>query len=62
MDDIPQGGAGGVPLHHDDTAEERGGEDREKRPGSRTAPTVRAGAQVAEQKAEPEPEPEEDGN
>ncbi|MFG2819693.1 hypothetical protein ACGFX4_09725 [Kitasatospora sp. NPDC048365] len=53
MDDIPQGGAGGVPLHHDEPEPEQ---KQEKRPGRHTAPTVRAGTPVAEQKAEPERE------
>ncbi|MFE6746306.1 hypothetical protein ACFVGM_10665 [Kitasatospora purpeofusca] len=53
MDDLPQGGAGGVPQHHDNHGEERPARsDRaDEHPRSRTAATVKAGVPVAEQRS-----------
>ncbi|MFF3071758.1 hypothetical protein ACFVSN_36030 [Kitasatospora sp. NPDC057904] len=52
MDDVPQGGAGGVPLHHEtDATKDRPAEDQPA-----PAKTVRAGKPVAEQRTEnPDP-------
>ncbi|MFI6847730.1 hypothetical protein OG535_29770 [Kitasatospora sp. NBC_00085] len=50
MDDIPQGGAGGVPGHHDDTGD-RGSPDQQDR-RDRQVKTVRAGEPVAEQQSD----------
>ncbi|MEV4557969.1 hypothetical protein AB0K51_13350 [Kitasatospora sp. NPDC049285] len=60
MDDIPQGGSGGVPLHHDD--DEHDDADRlaqKDQPKTRTVLTVRASKPVAEQTSDPAPEPDE---
>ncbi|MQS16845.1 hypothetical protein F7Q99_32830 [Streptomyces kaniharaensis] len=59
-DDTPQGGAGGVPLHHN--GEPHGPHEHPEPPERRTdtVKTVRAGTPVAEQKATPVPsEPDE---
>ncbi|MEV6206215.1 hypothetical protein [Kitasatospora sp. NPDC051914] len=48
MDDIPQGGAGGVPGQHDDEQDDR---------RTPTVKTVRAGTPVAEQDADTEHPP-----
>ncbi len=58
MDDIPQGGSGGVPGHHDgESDDDRRGPDE----GAQPVKTVRAGAPVAEQKADKADGDEADG-
>ncbi|MFD0526639.1 hypothetical protein ACFQ1I_04230 [Kitasatospora arboriphila] len=67
MEDIPQGGAGGVPGHHADEhhgdrndrgdRDERGDRDDRRTP---TVKTVRAGTPVAEQEPEGQQTEDED--
>ncbi|MCU7826811.1 hypothetical protein [Kitasatospora sp. DSM 101779] len=51
MEDIPQGGAGGVPGHHGDEPREHHHDDQDDR-RTPTVKTVRAGTPVAEQEPE----------
>ncbi|MFJ9611618.1 hypothetical protein ACIRS1_35320 [Kitasatospora sp. NPDC101176] len=50
MEDTPQGGSGGVPLHHDEDPP-AGREQPDEPTPVETVKTVRAGTSVADQKA-----------
>ncbi|WP_354637969.1 hypothetical protein [Kitasatospora camelliae] len=68
MDDVPQGGAGGVPGHHPDQHSDHHGHagsgparpDDHRDSPTPTVKTVRAGTPVAEQAPRPEGEADEE--
>ncbi|MFD9591232.1 hypothetical protein ACFWA9_00515 [Kitasatospora sp. NPDC059973] len=68
MDDIPQGGSGGVPGHHHDDPGHPGTPDSPATPGGpsdgrgREAKTVRAGQPVAEQRTDRKADRQESGD